>query len=249
HNKQADDGWLQAWDPVSRSVVWETERGARATSGVLATAGNLVFMGNSNGNELAAYNAETGEVLWNFDTQSAVYAAPITYELDGEQYIAASVGGTGGSDYYAPSYGRMLVFKIGGEEVLPAKLSYTPPALNPPLLTATADVVAHGGEVYSEHCAVCHGNGAVQQRSSFPNLTLSPLLHSQAGFDQVVLNGARLARGMAAYSDRLTAEDSLAVREYIVSRAIEVMNAPPRPAFGPPPSPEPDDVHEEAADN
>src|SRR5690606_15530953 len=163
-----------------------TERGGRATSGVLATAGNLVFMGNSNGNELAAYNAETGEVLWKFATQSAVYAAPITYELDGERYLAASAGGSGCSDYYATRHGRMLVFKVGGDAVLPAKLSYTPPSLNPPLLAATPDVVAHGGEVYGEHCAVCHGNGAVQQRSSFPNLTLSPLLHSQAGFDQVV---------------------------------------------------------------
>jgi hypothetical protein len=91
----------------------------------------------------------------------------------------------------------------------------------------------------------------VQQRSSFPNLTLSPLLHSQAGFDQVVLNGARLERGMADYSDRLSSADSLAVREYIVSRAIEVMNAPPRSGLvaPPPPPPESDDVHEEAEQN
>jgi quinohemoprotein ethanol dehydrogenase len=268
HNKQANDGWLQAWDPVARKVVWESPRGPRATSGALATGGDLVFMGNSNGNMLAAYNAVTGEQLWSYDAQSAVYAAPITFELDGEQYIAASVGGTGGSDYYAPSYGRMLVFKVGGTAQLPEKISYTPPELNPPASTATPEVIARGGAVYAEHCSVCHGNNGVQQRSSFPNLTLSALLYSQEGFDQVVLNGARVQRGMANYSDRLVADDSAAVREFIIARANEVKNAPPAPAFGAPPAggarpapapqaaPPPsdaddadDDVHEEAADN
>ena len=250
HNRQANDGWLQAWDPVAREVVWETPRGPRATSGALATAGNLVFMGNSNGNELKAYNAETGEELWSFDTQSAVYAAPITYELDGEQYIAASVGGTAAGDYYAPSYGRMLVFRIGGTAELPPMLSYTPPELNPPPSTASADVIARGEQVYGEHCSVCHGTGGVQQRSSFPNLTLSPLLHSQAGFDTVVLNGARVERGMANFSDTISASDSEAVREYIIARANEIRDNPPAPGgFGPPPpEPESDDVHEEAAE-
>jgi PQQ-dependent dehydrogenase (methanol/ethanol family) len=226
HNKTSNDGWLQAWDPVARKVVWEGPRGARATSGALATAGDLVFMGNSNGNQLAAYDARNGTQLWTYDTQSAVYAAPITYELDGEQYIAASVGGTSPGNYYAPSYGRMLVFKVDGTVQLPEKVSYTPPELNPPASTATAEVIAQGGEVYAANCSVCHGNNAVQQRSSFPNLTLSPLLYSQEGFDQVVLAGARVQRGMAGFADKLTAADSVAVREFIIARANEVKNAP-----------------------
>lgn len=265
HNKQANDGWLQAWDPVARKAVWESPRGPRATSGVLATGGNLVFMGNSNGNQLFAYNAENGEQLWSFDTQSAVYAAPITFELDGEQYIAASVGGTAQGNYFAPSYGRMLVFKLGGTASLPPNVTYTPPELNPPPSTATADVIARGDAVYAENCAVCHGTNGVQQRSSFPNLTLSPLLYSQEGFDQVVLNGARVQRGMASFADKLSAEDSVAVREYIIARANDVKNNPPAPGgFGAPPPANnnaagnagaqtqqaaDDDVHEEAADD
>ena len=235
NNKQSNDGWLQAWDPVTRKAVWETPKGPRATSGVLATAGNLVFMGNSNGNQLAAYDATTGKQLWNFDAQTAVYAAPITYELDGEQYIAASVGGTGGRDYYAPTYARMLVFKVGGTAKLPPKVAYTPPELNPPPSTATPEVIARGGELYGENCSMCHGAEAVQMRSSFPNLTLSAFLYSQEGFDQVVLKGARVDRGMANYSDKLTAEDSRDIREYIIARANEVKKNPPRPfRFGPP---------------
>ncbi|MGV3593413.1 MAG: PQQ-dependent dehydrogenase, methanol/ethanol family [Gammaproteobacteria bacterium] len=265
HNKQANDGWLQAWDPVARKAVWESPRGPRATSGVLATGGNLVFMGNSNGNQLFAYNAENGEQLWSFDTQSAVYAAPITFELDGEQYIAASVGGTAQGNYFAPSYGRMLVFKLGGTASLPPNVTYTPPELNPPPSTASAEVIARGDAVYAENCAVCHGTNGVQQRSSFPNLTLSPLLYSQEGFDQVVLNGARVQRGMASFADKLSAEDSVAVREYIIARANDVKNNPPAPGgFGAPPPANnnaagnagaqtqqaaDDDVHEEAADD
>jgi quinohemoprotein ethanol dehydrogenase len=229
HGKQADNGWLQAWDPVARKMVWETPKGPRATSGVLATRGNLVFMGNSNGKQLAAYNAKSGEKLWSFDTQTAVYAAPITYELNGQQYIAASVGGTSGSDYYAPTYARMLVFKVGGKEVLPAPAPYTPPVLNPPPSTATPEIIARGNQVYDQHCSVCHGAGAVQQRSSFPNLTLTPFLHTQEGFDQVVLKGVKLERGMASFSDRLSAADSTAVREYIIARANEVKRNPPPP--------------------
>ena len=255
HNRQSNDGWLQAWNPVTREVVWESERGPRWTGGALATAGNLVFMGNSNGNQLSAWNATTGEQLWNFDAQSAVYAAPITYELDGEQYIAASVGGSGGQDYFAPTYARMLVFKVGGDGQLPQAMSYTPRELSPPESTATAAVIARGESLYAQNCSVCHGNEGVQMRSSFPNLTRTPFLHSQEGWDTVVLQGARLQRGMANYSDTLSAEDSLAIREYIITRAIDVRDNPP-PAFGFRPAPsdddeeeESEDIHEEAAEN
>ncbi len=144
HNKNANDGWLQAWDPVARKAVWETKRGPRATSGVLATAGNLVFMGNSNGNELAAYDAKNGDKLWAFNAQTAVYASPITYELDGVQYIAASVGGTGQGDYFAPTYARMLVFAVNGTAKLPPNQPYTPLSLNPPPSTAAPAVIAAG---------------------------------------------------------------------------------------------------------
>jgi quinohemoprotein ethanol dehydrogenase len=225
HNKQANDGWLQAWDPVARKVVWETPKGPRATSGAMATGGNLVFMGNSGGNELAAYNAKTGAKLWNFNALTAVYAAPITYELNGVQYIAASVGGAAAGDYFAPTYARMLVFKVGGTAKLPLTAPYTPRQLNPPALTASADVVERGGKVYEEHCSVCHGVNATQQRSTFPNLTVTPFLHSQEAFNQVVLQGREML-GMPAFSKTLQAADSSAMHAYLVSRANDVKNNP-----------------------
>jgi quinohemoprotein ethanol dehydrogenase len=230
HNKQADNGWLQAWDPVARKVVWETPKGPRATSGVLATRGNLVFMGNSNGKQLSAYHAKTGAKLWNFDAQTAVYAAPITYQLEGVQYIAASVGGAATGNYFAPTYARMLVFKVGGKAVLPPNQPYTPPQLNPPALTASADVIQQGSDKYAQHCAVCHGAGGAQGRTSFPNLTVSAYLHSQEAFNQVVLAGIRVEKGMGSFDKELQPADAFAVREYLVSRAIELKNRPAAPA-------------------
>jgi len=83
----------------------------------------------------------------------------------------------------------MLVFALGGKATLPPNAPYTPPALNPPPSTASAGEIAAGGAKYEQNCSVCHGVGGNQARTSFPNLTVTPLLYSQAGFDQVVLGG------------------------------------------------------------
>ena len=233
--RQADIGLLKAWHPVARKVVWQSEPGQRATSGVTATAGNLVFMGNSGGKQLAAYDAKNGKKLWSFDAKTAVFAAPITYELDGVQYVAASVGGATQGGYFAPTYARMLVFAIGGNAKLPEPAPYTPPALNPPPSTASADVIAKGGDVYSRNCSVCHGANGLQARTSFPNLTVSALLYSQEGFDQVVLKGARTDKGMGSFAKELKTGDSVAVREYLISRANALKNPEAKPA-GPAPA-------------
>jgi quinohemoprotein ethanol dehydrogenase len=248
HDREGIIGRLKAWDPVARKVVWETEalamdgRSGRPTGGALATAGNLVFMGIGQGKELRAYDAKNGAKLWSFATQTMTFAAPITYELDGEQYVAASVGGAPQGNYFAPSYGRMLVFKLGGKAVLPEPQPYTPPPLNPPASTASPDVVKAGDAKYSQYCSVCHGAGGLQGRSSFPNLTVTPLLHSQEAFDQVVLAGARADKGMGSFSQYLKPEDSVAIREYLVSRATALKAALPPPAPAPA-----QDMHDKAA--
>jgi quinohemoprotein ethanol dehydrogenase len=237
-------GRLEAWDPIARKIVWQTEATAngRPTSGVLATAGNLVFMGNGGGKILSAYDAKSGTKLWSFDAKTAIFAAPITYQLDGVQYIAASVGGAGQGGYFAPTNARMLVFALGGKAVLPEPQPYTPPPLNPPPSTASAEVIAHGGEVYTQFCSVCHGANGFQARSSFPNLTITPLLWTQEGFDQVVLLGGRADKGMGNFGKDLKPEDTVAVREYLISRAIAIKAGGPgagaggrgRPAPAPP---------------
>jgi quinohemoprotein ethanol dehydrogenase len=221
YDRQGVIGRLKAWDPIARKVVWESEPYAYAlsTSGVLATAGNLVFMGNGVGKVLSAYDAKSGQKLWSFDTKTAVFAAPISYMLDGRQYIAASVGGVAQGDYFAPTHARMLVFAPGGKRVLPEPEPYTPPPLNPPPSTASAEVIAHGNELYTQYCSVCHGANGVQARTSFPNLTITPLLWTQEGFNQVVLQGGRADKGMGSFGKDLQPADAIAVREYLISRA------------------------------
>lgn len=221
YDRHGVSGRLKAWDPLARKVVWETEPYSEGlpTSGVLATAGNLVFMGNGVGKVLSAYDAKSGAKLWSFDTKTAVFAAPITYWLDGVQYVAASVGGVAQGGYFAPTHARMLVFALGGKAALPIPEPYTPPPLNPPPSTASVQTITHGGEVYSQYCSVCHGANGLQARTSFPNLTVTPLLWTQEGFDYVVLQGGRADRGMGSFGKDLKAEDAAAVREYLISRA------------------------------
>src|SRR5690606_31173974 len=98
--REAGDGvpeprsYLTAWNPVTQQEVWRVERAVPSSSaGVLSTAGGLVFQGNAEG-ELVAYNDETGERLWSALTQAVTVAAPMTYSIDGEQYLAVLAGST-----------------------------------------------------------------------------------------------------------------------------------------------------------
>jgi quinohemoprotein ethanol dehydrogenase len=130
----------------------------------------------------------------------------------------------------------MLVFALNGKATLPEPEPYTPPQLDPPPSTATADVLTRGGELYAQHCSVCHGANGVMGRTSFPNLTVSPMLHAQAAFDAVVLQGARADRGMGSFAKELKPADSAAVREYLIARANEIKAGPVEgPGRGRPP--------------
>src|SRR5690606_34578761 len=113
HNKQANDGWLQAWDPVARKMEWETQRGPPATSGVQPTCCNIGFLGHTSDKHLNAYNATTGVSLWVFALHNTVYVAPFTYVLDGVLHIAASVGRSAQRALFAPCSGPFLVFTGG----------------------------------------------------------------------------------------------------------------------------------------
>lgn len=84
-------GWLIAWDPKKGEAVWKLPETYPFNGGVLATAGGLVFSGSFEG-IFRAVDARTGEVLWQKRLGSGIHAAPITYEVDGTQYVAVTVG-------------------------------------------------------------------------------------------------------------------------------------------------------------
>jgi len=114
-------GALRAVDPKTGKVVWEARNPAPLWGGVLTTAGNLVFTGTPEG-YLKAFDAKTGEELWKFQTGSGVVGSPITWEQDGEQYVAVSSGWGGavplwGGDVakqvkYLNQGGSLWVFKL-----------------------------------------------------------------------------------------------------------------------------------------
>jgi alcohol dehydrogenase (cytochrome c) len=84
-------GALRAIDPATGQMKWEFRHPSPSWSGVLATAGGLVFTGDSEGNFIAL-DAASGKPLWHFQTGAAVYAAPMAFALDGKEYVAIAAG-------------------------------------------------------------------------------------------------------------------------------------------------------------
>ncbi|KPL68287.1 hypothetical protein SZ64_09230 [Erythrobacter sp. SG61-1L] len=217
--------WLSAWDPKTQKEVWRVPSPLKGSGGVLATAGNLVFEGTI-GATFAAYNAKTGEKLWELPVQNVPIAAPISYSVDGEQYIAVNVGWGGGlahverSAYAALflSKPRLLVFKLGGKATLPPlpeQSREVPELLAPPKVTGSPDMVAKGEQLYGANCALCHG---VAARGGVKDLRhMSPETHKE--FLDIVIGGKREANGMASFADLLSTEDAEAIHQYVISRA------------------------------
>jgi alcohol dehydrogenase (cytochrome c) len=84
-------GALRALDPLTGEKKWEFKHPSPSWSGVLSTAGGLVFTGDSEGNFIAL-DAKTGQAIWHFQMGGAVYAAPMAYAIDGKEYIAIAAG-------------------------------------------------------------------------------------------------------------------------------------------------------------
>ena len=214
---------LIAWDPKAAREVWRIDYPSAGSGGVLATAGNLLVEGLIDG-RFVVYRATDGKLLWQMPVQTGVVGGPISYVVDGEQYIAVSAGWGGINSLVgirpqggAPlAQGRVLAFKLGGTAALPP---VPPPAPldPPPPLTASAETVARGNFVFGQHCAICHGVGAVSGGSTPDLRWMSTATHAE--FDAIVLGGSRTDRGMVSFSDVVTAEDAAAVHAYLIKRA------------------------------
>lgn len=84
-------GILRAVDPVTGEYAWEHKEPMPLWAGVLATHGDLVFTGTGDG-YFKAFHAETGEELWKFQVGTGIISPPVTWEMDGEQYIGVTAG-------------------------------------------------------------------------------------------------------------------------------------------------------------
>lgn len=103
-------GLLSSIDLATGKIRWQQKTPEPLVGGVLATAGNVVFTGEGNGS-LNAYDSATGERLWRTQAEAGVNAPPITYEIDGEQYVAVAAGGNAIWGYKQGDY--VLAFKLG----------------------------------------------------------------------------------------------------------------------------------------
>ncbi len=210
-------------------AVW-TQRQGGGRSGVMTTAGNLVFQGAAP-HGFSAYRADTGQRVWTTDTQAGIAGAPVSYSIDGVQYVAV-VAGTSGffQDYWAPTYARVLVYKLGGTAELPKPAPYKRPVLDPPKNFGSRALLTLGQSKYDAHCASCHGNSG-RVSSLFPDLRYASELWSAPAFDAIVIGGALQSQGMVSFRKALTAHDANAIRAYVVELANIAKRSAPRKMF------------------
>jgi quinohemoprotein ethanol dehydrogenase len=220
-------GMLKAWDPITQTAAWEIETPGIAGAGTLTTAGNLVFQGQADG-RLVARSADTGEEVWSANVGLGMAAPPITYSVDGQQYVAILVGWGGAGPAFLGSlvakHGwaykaqprRLIAFAISGQVELPPS---APPTFAEPLVSAdfvVDSVLAEaGGITYAEACTMCHGAGAVAGGVA-PDLRASPVVLDREAFMNVVLGGQMLQNGMPRFAG-LTELEAEGIQHYIRS--------------------------------
>lgn len=221
-------GYLKAWDPVKQEARWVVDLPAPLNGGVLTTAGNLVFQGTADG-RFVAYTADRGEKVWEADIQTGIIAPPISYAVDGEQYIAvmAGYGGVGiasgdARQTAAAKYqneGRLLVFKVGGKADLP-EVAIKDQSIPPHEPVELTEEQLRNGEVqFMAHCGLCHGALAISS-GVVPDLRrMSPAVKDN--FMEIVRGGMLKDRGMASFGDLLSERDVKDIYGYIIKRARE----------------------------
>lgn len=233
-------GRLIAWDPVAESARWSIAQPLSTNSGVLSTAGNLVFQGQGTG-EFDAYSADRGEKLWSIKTGSAIDSVPVTYMVGDDQYVLMPVGLGSASRMFGPvstmatpesklGPSRLLAFKLGATMPFPYPHVTIPHVPRPPDQTADAATIKRGAEVFNRFiCGDCHspqadGSGQWKLGGTIPDLRYMPAdVHEQ--FLAVVLAGTHRPNGMPGFADgagfpliktKMTAEDALALHAYII---------------------------------
>ena len=218
-------GTVYAISVETGDTTWLYEQRASTTS-LVATGGRLLFGGDTNG-RFKAYDQDTGEVLWEVLSQTGIMAPPVTYEVDGEQYVLVAAGWGGGAlagprveEAIINRYhneGRVLAFKLGGTAAMPENQPRDTTVPVPLTVTASADEIARGKSLYHRECVLCHGFAA-ESSLIVPDLRyLSSQRHEQ--FNDIVLGGLFDARGMPSFASSLSADEAALVHQYINTQA------------------------------
>jgi quinohemoprotein ethanol dehydrogenase len=219
----APRGELLAWDPVRQKAAWNVGYPVVEDGGVLATAGDLVFQGRADG-VLAAMHAAGGREFWTFDAGTGIMAPPVTYMVNGVQYVSVLAGWGGPSGSFnsplagkvKPGYGRILTFKLDGTAKLEAR-PYGHTALPEPVtgFVNSPESVREGRLLYGRWCAKCHGWNAIAGPMTDLRYSSKETL---ASMEDIVLRGTLVSAGMPSFGKLLNDEQVGAIRAFIVSR-------------------------------
>jgi len=245
-------GKLVAFDPIKQTPRWVVTLPLSINSGVLATAGNLVFHGDASG-EFSGYAADSGKKIWSVKTGSAIQSVPVTYTVNGQQYVLMPIGLGGGfrlfgraSDMATLESKRgpasLLAFKLGGRARLPSIPAYIPDVPKPPEQSASPETIQRGARVYTKFfCHKCHspdadGSGAWALDGEVPDLRYMPAgVHQR--FNAIVLGGSNQRNGMPKYGTppgwpwvktAMTQEEADALHAYLVDLQWKTYRDGPR---------------------
>jgi quinohemoprotein ethanol dehydrogenase len=226
--KLVTQGQLLAWDPVAQKEAWVVSSALVKNGGTLATASGLVFWGEAIG-RFGAFDARDGKKLWDVDAAAPIITAPVTYTVDGEQYVAVMTGAALGAPTKTIGLmpkSRVLVYKLGGAAAMPAYPK--PDAMRaPPVVKASPAAVAAAGQRFAEECAACHGGGAAGG-GVVPDLRRSPVIQDQGAF-RAVLAGGRAENGMPDFSKWIKPAEVDAIRAYIAGQAGKLYASEQKP--------------------
>jgi PQQ-dependent dehydrogenase (methanol/ethanol family) len=214
-------GRLIAWDPVAQKQAWAVEHVSPWNGGTLTTAGNLVFQGTADG-RLVAYNAKTGEKLWETATGTGVVAAPSTYMVDGKQYVSIAVGWGGvyglaarATERQGP--GTVYTFVVGGNASKPEFVQYRMDKLLQGVKYDPAKV-PDGTLLYVSNCVFCHGVPGVDRGGNIPNLGYMDASYIE-NLDKFIFKGPAMERGMPDFTGKLSADDVEKIKAFIQGTA------------------------------
>jgi mono/diheme cytochrome c family protein len=228
--------YLLAWDPSTQQEAWRKPHRYLHAGGTLATGGDLVFQGSAD-HWLRAYAASDGRELWAKELFTGISAAPISYRIDGEQYIAVAAGRGGALSMAmgiehdkAAGSAKIYSFKLNGAGQWPKppapKVTPAPP---PRLSDVTDEQRAEGQRLFNSYCGRCHGMNVVGD-SSVPELRrLDPIWHQH--FNKVVLEGMMESAGMPRFDDVLDEQSARWVQAYIIERAHQDAERRSRPQW------------------
>jgi quinohemoprotein ethanol dehydrogenase len=222
--KRMQKGYLKAWDPRTQKEVWRIEYPYLGNGGVLATAGDLIFQGEVTG-IFHAYAAASGKELWRTTVANSIVAAPITYRVDGEQYVAILTG-SGGASLLTMGIqlnrnaetGKLLAFKLGARVALPPPPpSISIPAPPPPRMPIDAAAGVQARKSYMDHCLRCHGLNAVSN-GQVPDLRrLDPVWHQN--FNKIAREGMMSEAGMPPFGDVLSDSEVNDIHAWLIDLA------------------------------